>query len=107
MPMTKLSCSVTHCSSNSSSQCCRPEILVGGPNAAGAADTNCASFTKLPSGATNSVGYDRVNASMPVSCEASHCVFNSNRMCEADTIQIRGSNALETGQTECATFQSE
>lgn len=105
--MTNLKCNVIHCSSNKDNCCCRPEIHVGGSDATDCCDTCCESFTSIPEGATNSVGYNNVNMSMPVSCEAKNCVYNQSGKCDADAITVDGTGACQCGQTECATFKCE
>lgn len=104
--MTKLKCSVKHCSSNADNYCCRPHIHVGGRNAVEPSQTLCDSFTGLPQGTTNFVGYDQINPEMPVSCDAVNCIYNDDKMCVAESIQIQGPSAESTEQTQCATFRT-
>ena len=40
-----------------------------------------------------------------VACNAVTCVYNENKKCTADHIQIAGIKAMASGETECGTFQ--
>lgn len=102
--MTQLKCHVIHCSSNKNQCCCRPEIKVDGPKASCVDETCCDSFTSIPAGTTNDIGYKTANFSMPVQCAANKCIYNESGMCSAENICVDGSNAKEKSQTVCATF---
>lgn len=103
--MTDLKCHVIHCSSNTDHRCCRPDIKVDGQNARCSEDTRCASYTSIPTGATNNVGYKEPNPHMPIHCDAKNCAYNKDCMCTAKSIEMDGSNAQNMDQTACATFK--
>ncbi len=103
--MTQLKCNVIHCSSNKDNCCCRPDIHVGGSDAKDRCDTCCDSFTSIPEGTTNDIGYAQPNSSMPVACDATNCVYNRDHRCEATAIDIQGAGAKVVDQTKCATFR--
>lgn len=105
--MTELKCHVIHCSSNKDQCCCRPEIKVDGEKACTCDETCCASFTKIPEGVTNDVGYKAPNCHMPIECDAKKCVYNESGKCAADCICVDGSNAKDMNQTVCSTFKCE
>ncbi len=103
--MTRLKCHVIHCASNKEHCCCRPDIKVVGEDACCSGDTCCDSYTSIPKGAKNEVGYHKPNGQMPINCSAVKCVYNAEGMCQADHIQMNGSTATEKCQTACGTFQ--
>lgn len=103
--MTKLTCDVKTCTSNTCGQCSRPDIHVGGNSANTPSDTDCDSFNELRSGTTNAVGDREPNPQMPISCDAVNCKYNNNYECDADAIQVTGASAKQTSQTECETFK--
>ena len=40
-----------------------------------------------------------------IACNAVTCMYNSNKKCTAEKIQIAGVKAMTSGETECGTFQ--
>lgn len=102
---SNLECGVIHCSSNCDNHCCRSEIHVGGTQAHKSDDTCCSSFTNIPEGTTNNVGYKNPNESLSISCDAVNCVYNESGKCDADAISVTGTSATDTHSTECATFK--
>lgn len=108
--MTKLHCDVTNCASNKNNYCCRPDIMVGGPNACASQQTYCANFVdaqKCGASAQNAVDQKAPNPSLDVHCEVTKCVYNQQKSCNANQIDIR-TTSVNNGQvkTECATFES-
>lgn len=103
--MTQLKCHVIHCSSNQNQCCCRPDIKVDGPKACRSEETCCDSYTCIPEGTTNNVGYRQPNTHMPIACTARNCTYNAEGKCTASSIRMDGSQAREKGQTACATFE--
>ncbi len=106
--MTDLSCSVSGCANNSDNRCCRPGIVVSGPNATGSDQTYCADFQDRAQGAENSTASDAFPNSAPdIHCEAANCSYNRNHSCTADHIDIR-TTLVNGGQvkTECSAFRN-
>ena len=106
--MTQLKCDVIHCISNRDNRCCRPDIRVGGNEATECQQTCCESFRPIAGGAsnvTNAVDYSHVNEAMPIHCDATNCVYNKQRNCMADAIQVVGRAAEKMEQTACETFK--
>ncbi|XOQ44808.1 MAG: DUF1540 domain-containing protein [Clostridium sp.] len=108
--MTNLHCDVTNCASNKNNYCCRPDIMVGGPNANVSAQTYCANFVEAKNCGTsgqNMIDQKSPNPSLNVHCEVTKCVYNEQRACNAKHIDIR-TTRVNNGQvkTECATFES-
>ena len=46
------------------------------------------------------------NINLEVECDAVKCVYNEDRRCAAERIDIAGDGACECGQTRCATFKA-
>jgi len=105
MMKSNLSCDVIHCSSNAEHCCCRSEIHIGGTAARCSKDTRCDSFTGIPQGATNDVGYRHPNQQISITCDAVNCVYNEDRRCEAPSVSVTNCKACTCGETECATFK--
>lgn len=107
--MTDLYCGVAGCANNREQKCCRPDIMVGGPDAGNAKQTYCANFLDMSEGAAeNAVDNESPNPSLDIHCEVTNCSYNRNRACDADHIDIR-TTQVNNGQvkTECATFQTQ
>jgi len=39
-----------------------------------------------------------------IKCDAVNCRYNSNRICDANFVQIQGASATNSAGTECNTF---
>ena len=102
--MPKLSCDVSTCMHNAEHCCCKSTILVDGASADCAEKTCCSSFDERKGDSFRN-SYERPNMSMPVECEAYHCVYNERRKCVADHIGIAGSSAKVSHETECSSFR--
>lgn len=101
--MTFLDCSVTGCTYNEERCCMKENIKVEGTNAKENKETCCSSFKERGCGCgTNAV--KKVSKEVDVSCEATHCIYNSNCKCNAEHIGISGGNACHCQETECASF---
>ena len=108
--MTNLHCDVTNCESNKNNYCCRPDIMVGGPQASVSDQTYCANFRQAQNhcaGQQSTMNQSSPNPSLDVHCEVTKCAYNERRTCNANHIDIR-TTAVNNGQikTECATFKS-
>ncbi len=101
--MTVLDCSVTGCAYNEDRCCKKENIKVIGLEARENSETSCSSFKELGCGCGSNMA-KRNAKEVDVSCEATHCKFNSNEKCHAEHIGIAGGNACECEQTECASF---
>ena len=106
--MTDLHCSVMGCSNNKDDFCCRPDIMVGGPNSRDAKQTYCANFLDASDAPSNSVDQASPNATLDIHCEVMNCAYNRNRACDAGHVDIH-TTQVNGGQikTECATFKTE
>lgn len=106
--MTQLKCDVVHCQSNRDNCCCRQQIRIGGAEATQQQQTCCESFQSTKSCTSNRCGAkttSETNPTMPVRCEATHCVHNCHCECNAPSIQVSGHTAEKMDQTQCTTFQ--
>ena len=102
--MTNLRCDVTSCMHNADKCCGKNSILVDGYEACDCEDTACASFDKKNEAQfTNS--YETPNTGLTVECEAFNCVYNEDRMCRAQRIDIIGGQTSKVDGTACATFK--
>lgn len=104
--MPNLKCSVCNCGSNEDGRCCRPDIDVKGPHACDCEDTCCHSFTQQnDQSAVNSSGYQHPNDALEIHCSAENCVYNDNKLCTAESIDIDGNGANNARGTQCSTFE--
>lgn len=103
--MTKLDCNVVSCSYNENRLCKRDNITVGGQKAIKPSETVCESF--YPRGTNTMTNLDAKGPSemTNIACNAVTCVYNDNKKCTAEHIQIAGVKAMTSGETECGTFQ--
>ena len=101
---TRLSCSAMSCIHNSDHCCCKNEISVDGKDAKDCCETCCATFSKRGEG-TFQNSFETPNNALHIRCEAENCVYNQNKVCQADQIGITGGNANDAAQTACATFK--
>ena len=103
--MTKLDCSVTGCMHNAENCCCKNTILVEGKTAQDKCDTCCGSFDEKKGGTFRNL-FKTPESRLEVECEATNCVYNTDRRCSAEHIGITGGNATVSMQTECSSFQN-
>lgn len=103
--MTRLDCNVTGCVHNAENCCCKSAIIVEGQTAKDKCETCCGSFDENKGGMFRNM-FKTPENKLEVECEATNCVHNDNRYCNADHIGIAGSNAVECTQTECASFKA-
>ena len=103
--MTYLQCSVQECTYNTQNCCCAKGIHVEGAAAHQSEETCCETFAEK-NGATNAADQRSANRCMTISCDADNCVYNRNRMCTAESVDIHGANCHSKDQTNCGTFKS-
>jgi len=105
--MTNLRCNVIHCEYNNDNHCCRHDIQVsGGREATSSVQTCCESFRERSSNASNCASSHcrHPKTKLQIGCNAVSCRFNSAGICSAETVDISGTTARKTGDTECRTF---
>ena len=103
--MTKLDCNVTSCLHNADNCCCKQAIIVDGQDAKDKQETCCGSFDENRDGAFHNL-FKTPETRLEVECDAVKCVYNEDRRCAAERIDIAGDGACECGQTRCATFKA-
>ena len=102
--MSCLKCGVTSCVHNSEHCCCKNEIIVEGSEATTVEGTCCGSFDeRRKESFRNQFEFPKEQAK--ISCEAANCIYNRNRVCQAERVDITGNGAASAVQTECATFR--
>ncbi len=101
--MAQLDCSATNCYYNCNHGCSKGKITVGGSQACDCGDTCCESFKQGSESYSNST--KEACRSIDISCKATHCMYNKDEKCYAEHIGIAGGNAMESAETECASFR--
>ena len=104
--MTNLDCNVKSCchNDNEDARCCLSSINVQGHNACQCDETCCGSFFEDKTGAGKNSCKDP-NETLDITCEAVNCVYNDNKACNAEHIDISGVFASSSGETVCSTFK--
>lgn len=102
--MTNLGCNVCTCVHNENKLCCLKEIEVSGKGALNSDMTCCGSFVKEAGGAANAL-HGEPQRKTDIKCDVENCAYNSHHFCTADSVDITGGQAVNTGQTECSTFK--
>lgn len=103
--MTNLECSVASCSYNENRMCKRDNITVGGQKANKPSETVCESFYLRGTNTMTNLDANGPKKETNIACNAVTCVYNENKKCTAESIQIAGVKAVSSGETECGTFQ--
>ena len=102
--MVKLDCNVKSCMYNAEDHCCKNSISVDGHSACSKDETCCKSFDERSCcSAKNSM--EHPSRELDVMCEATNCMFNTDRACHAKHISISGGNASVMDETKCASFE--
>ena len=101
--MSQLDCNVKSCCHNEDNCCCLSSIEVNGSNACNCEDTCCGSYFEDKSGEKNSAQTPHV--SLSIACQATNCMYNDDKVCHADHVDISGIRATAAHETVCATFQ--
>ena len=102
--MTKLECSAKNCVHYAEGCCCKSSITVDGAHARCADDTCCASFSENTGGVFKNL-FKTPESKLDVVCDADSCRYNEDHCCCAGTIDIRGEDACDCGETCCGTFE--
>lgn len=102
--MTSLKCSVTSCMHNSEHYCCKNVIRVEGEDETTTKHTCCCSFDHSK-GDSFKNSYESPNSELKVECDAVNCMYNDNKLCSANHIDISGSGSKTSNDTACATFR--
>jgi hypothetical protein len=114
-----LSCSALNCVHNINSLCSANKIHVTGMNAVTSDDTQCKTFAEkglinavtnifnmnIPGEIRQVFNNDSISMSPRIECDATRCIYNSNRICDASNVQIMGIDANSSENTQCETFK--
>jgi hypothetical protein len=113
----QLKCDAVNCLYNYGHLCSAEEIEVQGENTMGGRFTYCGTFSSKNlgnyvssignmnySGAMKQVVSDGQVMDPNVLCNAVNCVYNSEKHCQADHVEIQNEISSTAEQTECQTF---
>lgn len=105
--MPELKCTVENCVHNKSTSCDLGIIDVGGGDKAIVkCETNCSSFVDYAmDNYTNSTKGATLNTE--ISCNASNCQYNEASSCQAGFVEVQGSNACQSEDTQCSSFSQQ
>lgn len=104
--MPELKCSVVTCVHNNENYCALDSIEVNGSSAQKSEETCCGSFVeKRDNQYSNSA--KSATATSDVVCRARDCKYNDECKCFAGKINVAGSSACHSEETECTTFKKE
>ena len=95
--MAQLDCNVKSCCHNEDNCCCLSSIEVNGSNACNCEDTCCGSYFEDKSGEKNSAQTPHV--SLSIACQATNCMYNDDKVCHADHVDISGIRATAAHET--------
>ena len=101
--MPELKCTVETCVHNKYHCCDKGSIDVSGRDAETQSQTCCSSFADSAScGYSNSV--KAASLTSDICCDATNCQYNEGHSCQAGSVEVHGSNAMQTQDTECSSF---
>ena len=104
--MAELRCAAINCTYNKDRYCSKGDIMVGGSQAEKSVETCCESFVDK-SRDTYKSALNHPSKTISIDCEACKCIYNKDYKCHAERVDIGGSNACHSRETECATFRME
>lgn len=114
----KLRCSAEHCYNNVNKFCIANVISVRCSEVDTTSKTACNTFVEkndisgtshftnrnLLDGFRQLFSHQRVEMDPHIACDAEGCIYNTNRICGAQYVEIHGENAKVSEKTECGTF---
>ena len=101
--MAELKCGVVTCVHNNLNYCELDAIEVLGSSAQTPEQTSCGSFVEKKGDSYSNDAREATPTSNIV-CQACEFKYNDNKKCHAGKINVMGSDASRTEETECATF---
>ena len=103
--MSYLRCNARNCSNNQNDLCIREGIQVDGATADTKNDTCCSSFTQRGENYSNVVSRNsQAQPETDIQCDAVNCSYNKECRCFAPSVDISGSGASTSRETQCSTF---
>lgn len=102
--MPDLKCSVETCVHNKEFCCDRGHIdVIGGTEVNQKSETSCLTFKDYAmDNYTNSTKGATLSAE--IDCDVTNCMFNLGNCCDAGYVEVQGSNACHSQDTQCASF---
>ena len=104
--MNDLACGVKSCAYNDCNCCKRDGIKVEGTMAERSSATCCASFCECGSPRVTSACECEPKRVTNIICDAVKCRYNDDKNCTAKHVDVTGTHAMISSETECATFVS-
>ncbi|GAA0717078.1 DUF1540 domain-containing protein [Clostridium malenominatum] len=104
--MERISCDVLNCSHNKEAACYANVINVGGLKAKNSSHTSCGSF--LDSAHYGTLTNNANNPGSPcsaITCNVQNCIYNSDKLCNAESIKVTGDDVQVYTQANCSTFE--
>ncbi|MDU2687471.1 MAG: DUF1540 domain-containing protein [Paeniclostridium sordellii] len=93
MQKGNLKCDATNCAHNIDYKCKAGAIHVSGLGAVAIEGTSCTSFVDRDSSSFVNSSGDLTTNSCDIKCEAHNCMYNKNKKCYADNVEIDADNA--------------
>jgi hypothetical protein len=105
--MSKINCSVTNCSHNDEHTCFANVVNVGGKSAKKDCDTCCASFLddNIYNDLTSNINMHG-DECRSITCNVGTCTYNSDNLCNAESIDVSGKDVNLYSETNCLTFKT-
>lgn len=98
MQRGNLKCDATNCAHNQDYECKAGRIHVSGLGAVSVEGTNCTTFVDRENSIFVNIAGDSTTKPSDIKCEAHNCIYNVNKDCHAEKVQIDELNAC------CDTF---
>ena len=102
--MPELKCSVVTCVHNTENYCELDAIEVMGDAAKVSEETCCGSFVEKKGNEYSNAAKD-ASVTSDIKCHAKDCKYNEEYKCYAGKINVVGSSANRSEETECASFK--
>lgn len=103
--MAKINCSVSNCSHNKSNTCYSNIVNIGGGCASKSCTTCCGNFLDSKNYATLTNNTNSNGPCDALVCSVESCLYNSNKSCTAENIDVLGNNVKIYSETNCSTFK--
>jgi len=102
--MQQINCDANNCAHNKNGICYSSTVDVGVLNVSRESETCCNSFSNraLYRGLFNNANSDSQCNSL--TCEVKNCTYNSNTLCNLQSINVSGLRSQTYTQTKCSSF---
>ena len=103
--MSYLRCNARNCSNNQNELCIRERLRVDSATADTKNATCCNSFTQRGENYSNVVSRNsQAQPETDIQCDVINCSYNKDLKCAAASVDISGSTACTSRETQCSTF---